>query len=39
MLLKLLCIGLTFLGYHIYAGLDQRLGEGTLRREIFQRPG
>jgi hypothetical protein len=39
MLLKLLCIGLTFLGYHVYAGLDQRLGEGTLRREIFQRPG
>lgn len=38
MLLKLLCIGLTFLGYHFYAGLDHRLGEGTLRRKIFESP-
>lgn len=38
MLIKLLCIGLTFLGYHFYAGLDRRLGEGTLRRKIFEHP-
>ncbi|MDT4290348.1 hypothetical protein RO575_12320 [Methylomonas sp. MO1] len=38
MLMKLLCVGLTFLAYHVYAGLDQRLGEGTLRRGIFERP-
>lgn len=38
MLLKLICIGLTFLGYHLYAGLDHRLGEGTLRRKIFESP-
>lgn len=38
MLLKLICIGLTFLVYHFYAGLDRRLGEGTLRKKIFERP-
>lgn len=38
MLLKLLCIGLTFLGYHFYVGLDRRLGEGTLRRKMFEHP-
>lgn len=38
MLMKLLCIGLTFLGYHFYEGLDYRLGRGTLRRKIFERP-
>lgn len=38
MLMKLLCVGLTFLAYHLYAGLDHRLGEGELRRKIFERP-
>lgn len=38
MLMKLLCIGLTFLAYHLYAGLDHRLGEGTLLRKFFERP-
>ncbi len=38
MLMKLLCVGLTFLAYHLYAGLDKRLGEGMLRRKIFERP-
>lgn len=38
MLMKLLSVGLTFLAYHLYAGLDQRLGEGTLRRKVFERP-
>lgn len=38
MQIKLLCVGLTFLAYHLYAGLDHRLGEGTLRRKIFERP-
>lgn len=37
-LAKVLCIGLTFLGYHLYAGLDRRLGEGTLRRLVLGRP-
>jgi hypothetical protein len=35
---KLLWVGLTFLIYHIYAGLDRRLGEGRLRRVVFERP-
>jgi len=38
MLMKLLCVGVTFLAYHLYAGLDRRLGEGVLRRKIFERP-
>ena len=38
MLMKLLCVGLTFLVYHLYTGLDQRLGRGTLRSKIFERP-
>jgi hypothetical protein len=33
-LAKVLCIGLAFAAYHLYAGLDRRLGEGTLRRLI-----
>jgi len=37
-LMKLLSVGLTFLGYHFYAGLDRSLGEGTLRRMVFERP-
>lgn len=39
MLMKLLCVGLSFLAYNFYAGLDQRLGEGTLRRKICEHPG
>jgi len=38
MLAKVLCVGLTFLGYHLYAGLDRRLGEGTLRRLVTEHP-
>jgi len=39
MLMKLLSVGLSFLAYNLYAGLDQRLGENTLRRKIFEHPG
>ena len=39
MLMKLLCVGLSFLAYNLYAELDQRLGEGKLRRKIFEHPG
>lgn len=35
---KLLCIGLAFFVYHLYAGLDRRLGEGKLRRAVLERP-
>lgn len=31
-LAKVICVGLTFAGYHLYIGIDRRLGEGTLRR-------
>ena len=34
---QVLCIGLAFLGYHLYAGLDRRLGHGTLRRLVRSR--
>ena len=34
---KVLCGSLAFAGYHLYAGLDRRLGEGTLRRLIMTR--
>lgn len=37
-LAKILCIGVAFLGYHLYAGLDRRLGEGTLRNMVLKRP-
>jgi len=37
-MMKLLSVGLSFLAYNFYAGLDQRLGEGTLRRKIFECP-
>lgn len=33
-LAKVLCVGLAFAGYHLYAGLDRRLGVGVLRRFI-----
>src|SRR6185369_1790138 len=37
LLAKVLCGGLAFAGYHLYAGLDRRLGTGTLRRLIMTR--
>lgn len=37
-LAKVLCIGLAFMGYHLYAGIDRRLGEGTLRNMVLKRP-
>lgn len=37
-LAKVLCIGLAFLGYHLYAGIDRRLGEGRLRSMVCERP-
>ncbi len=36
-LAKVICVGLTFAGYHLYAGIDRRLGEGTLRRLLVSR--
>ena len=36
-LAKVICIGLAFAVYHLYAGLDRRLGEGTLRRLVMTR--
>jgi hypothetical protein len=36
-LAKVLCVGLAFAGYHLYAGLDRRLGEGALRRLVMTR--
>jgi hypothetical protein len=38
-LAKVLCIGLAFLVYHLYTGLDRRLGKGTLHRLMADRPG
>lgn len=37
-LAKILCISLAFWGYHLYAGLDRRLGEGKLRNMVLERP-
>lgn len=37
-LAKVLCIGLAFMGFFLYRGLDRRLGEGTLRRIILSSP-
>src|SRR3990172_10533904 len=34
-LAKVICVGLAFAGYHLYAGLDRRLGEGTLPRLVM----
>ena len=39
MLATVLCIALAFAGYNVYAALDRRLGEGTLRRLLLHRPG
>jgi hypothetical protein len=33
-LAKVICVGLTFAGYHLYNGIDRRLGEGALRRIV-----
>ena len=34
---KLICVALAFAGYHFYAAVDGRLGEGTLRRMVWSR--
>ncbi len=36
-LAKAICVGLTFAGYHLYIGIDRRLGPGTLRRMLGSR--
>jgi hypothetical protein len=36
-LAKALCVGLTFTAYHIYAGVDRRLGRGVLWRMLWSR--
>ena len=36
-LIKSLCIGLALVGYHLYAGVDRRLGKGTLWRMMWKR--
>ena len=36
-LAKVICVALTFAGYHLYTGIDRRLGEGTLRRVLGSR--
>jgi hypothetical protein len=35
---KVLCMGLAFIGYHLYSGIDRRLGEGTLKLMVCNRP-
>ncbi|WP_447965355.1 hypothetical protein [Nitrospira sp. Ecomares 2.1] len=35
---KVICIGLAFMGYFLYRGIERRLGEGTLRRIVFSSP-
>ena len=35
---KVLCVGLAFMGFFLYRGIDRRLGEGTLRRIVFSAP-
>lgn len=37
MLAKAIIIGIAYAVYHIYAGIDRRLGEGRLRRAIWSR--
>ncbi len=34
---KAICVTLAFAGYHLYTGIDRRLGEGTLRRLLRSR--
>jgi hypothetical protein len=36
-LAKVICVALTFAGYHLYAGIDRRLGDGTLWRTLRSR--
>jgi len=36
-LAKVLCVGLSFLGYHLFVAADRRLGEGTLWRALWGR--
>ena len=36
-LAKVICVALAFAGYHLYTGIDRRLGEGTLRRLLGSR--
>jgi hypothetical protein len=31
------CVGLSFLGYHLFAAADSRLGKGTLWRALWGR--
>jgi hypothetical protein len=38
-LAKVICVTLAFAGYHLYAEVDRRLGEGTLRRLLWSRDG
>ena len=36
-LADVICIGLALMAYHLYTGVDRRLGEGTLREVIWRR--
>ena len=36
-LAKVLCVGLAFLGYHLFVAADSRLGKGTLWRALWAR--
>jgi ABC-type transport system involved in cytochrome c biogenesis permease component len=36
-LAKVLCVGLSFLGYHLFVAADRRLGKGTLWRALWGR--
>jgi hypothetical protein len=36
-LAKVLCVGLSFLGYHLFVAADSRLGKGTLWRTLWGR--
>jgi len=36
-LAKVIIVGLVFACYHLYRGIDRRLGQGVLRRMIFSR--
>jgi hypothetical protein len=38
-LAKVICIGLAFAAYHLFIGIDRRLGEGTLWRLVMSRRG
>lgn len=36
-LANVLCVGLTFLGYHLFVATDRRAGKGTLWRALWGR--